>query len=738
MSDKIDSRIQKGSTLNPWFGRLKQATYNTTFMYNVRMLIAFTGTAFVPYLLNFQLATIPLTLGVVAAGISDIDDRFSVRIMNLIYTYIGFFITAASVQLLFPYPAVFAIGLIVSCIGWILLGSLGRRYATIAYGCLVVSVYSMLGVHLFEQWYLQPALLVAGAAWYGLLSTISFLLFPVRKLQDQLSASYHALGSFLFAKSNLFDVDMTPSSYQQSMIDLALENGKLIAIFNDMRMALLTRLKGDRGQKDTRRSLQYYFVAQDIHERADSAHIDYQKLAKIFQHSDILFRFQRILTIQGKACQDLANCILTRTRYVHNKRFKHSFENLRLSLEKLHADQVYDQVRINALFALYQNLKSIDAQLHNLETERNIQLINAQQAENQLKDDDLKGWNDMMVRVKQHLTPESVLFRHAVRLSIVLFIGYIFIQLTHIAYGYWILLTALFVCQPNFNATKRRLYLRIVGTLIGIIVGLAIIYFIPSLQGQLVMLVLSGVLFFELRSKQYAQATAFITILALINFNLDGSAFAAGLPRLIDTIIGCALAWFGVSFIWPDWKFRRLPRTIQRSLQAQCKYLAEVVTQYHEGRNNALNYRVVRRAAHNNDAEVASLISTLATEPNIDPTKKAQAFEFLCLSHTFLSYIAALGAHRERIDEPAILSLLDQALDDIQGALLRDEVPDLSSQNMLQSIRERLSRNDENDQKSLIILQQLSLILSILTRLSMLKQSLSYEPHEDGTEFASL
>ena len=738
MSDKIDSRIQKGSTLNPWFGRLKQATYNTTFMYNVRMLIAFTGTAFVPYLLNFQLATIPLTLGVVAAGISDIDDRFSVRIMNLIYTYIGFFITAASVQLLFPYPAAFAIGLIVSCIGWILLGSLGRRYATIAYGCLVVSVYSMLGVHLFEQWYLQPALLVAGAAWYGLLSTISFLLFPVRKLQDQLSASYHALGSFLFAKSNLFDVDMTPSSYQQSMIDLALENGKLISIFNDMRMALLTRLKGDRGQKDTRRSLQYYFVAQDIHERADSAHIDYQKLAKIFQHSDILFRFQRILTIQGKACQDLANCILTRTRYLHNKRLKHSFENLRLSLEKLHADQVYDQVRINALFALYQNLKSIDAQLHNLETERNIQLINAQQAENQLKDDDLKGWNDMMVRVKQHLTPESVLFRHAVRLSIVLFIGYIFIQLTHIAYGYWILLTALFVCQPNFNATKRRLYLRIVGTLIGIIVGLAIIYFIPSLQGQLVMLVLSGVLFFELRSKQYAQATAFITILALINFNLDGSAFAAGLPRLIDTIIGCALAWFGVSFIWPDWKFRRLPRTIQRSLQAQCKYLAEVVTQYHEGRNNALNYRVVRRAAHNNDAEVASLISTLATEPNIDPTKKAQAFEFLCLSHTFLSYIAALGAHRERIDEPAILSLLDQALDDIQGALLRDEVPDLSSQNMLQSIRERLSRNDENDQKSLIILQQLSLILSILTRLSMLKQSLSYEPHEDGTEFASL
>lgn len=707
-------------------------------MYNVRMLIAFVGTAFVPYLLDFQLATIPLTLGVVAAGISDIDDRFSVRIMNLIYTYIGFFITAASVQLLFPYPFAFAFGLIASCIGWILLGSLGRRYATIAYGCLVVSVYTMLGVHLFEDWYLQPALLVIGAAWYGLISTISFLLFPVRQLQDQLSASYNALGSFLYAKSNLFDVDMTASSYQQSMIDLALENGKLITLFNNLRVALVTRLKGDRGQKDTRRSLQYYFVAQDIHERADSAHIDYQKLAKLFQHSDILFRFQRILTIQGKACQDLAQCILNRTRYTHNKRFQHSFENLRLSLEKLRKDNIYDQVRVNALFALYQNLKSIDAQLQNLETERDLQLINTQQTEHQLKDDDLKGWNDIFVRVKQHLTPESVLFRHAVRLSIVLFIGYIFIQVTNIAYGYWILLTALFVCQPNFNATKRRLYLRIVGTLIGIIVGLAIIYFIPSLEGQLVMLVLSGVLFFELRSKQYAQATAFITILALINFNLDGSAFAAGFPRFIDTLIGCALAWFGVSFIWPDWKFRRLPRTIQRSIEAQCNYLSEVVQQYHEGKNNALNYRVVRRAAHNTDAEVASLISTLATEPNIDPTQKSLAFEFLCLSHTFLSYIAALGAHRAQIHDQEVLALLDQALDDIKGTLLRDEVPDLSAQNMLQTIRQRLSTHDEGDPKSLIILQQLSLMFGILTRLSMLKQSLSHEPNQDGTEFASL
>ncbi|WP_180174811.1 YccS family putative transporter [Acinetobacter sp. YH01022] len=724
--------------MKSWLTRLKQATYNTTFMYNLRMIIAFAGTAFVPYFMGQQLFTIPLTLGVVAAGLSDIDDRFSVRIMNLIYTYIGFFITAASIYFLFPHPVLFAIGLIVSCIGWILLGSLGRRYATISYGCLVISVYSMLGVGLFDQWYMQAGLLVAGAMWYGLLSTISFLLFPVRQVQDKLSQCYSSLGDFLFAKSNLFDVDMTPESYQQSMIELSLENGKLVGIFNEMKTALLTRLKGDRGQKDTRRSLQYYFVAQDIHERADSAHIDYQKLVKVFEHSDILFRFQRILSIQGKACKDLGHSILNRETYQHNKRFKHAFANLKISLEKLRAEQQYDQVWVNALFSLYQNLKSIDAQLRNVETERHIKLDKSKHIENQLKDDDLKSWDDIVIRIKQHLTPESVLFRHAIRVSIVLFIGYIFVQITQIQYGYWILLTALFVSQPNFNATKRRLRLRIVGTLVGIILGYAILYFIPSIEGQLLLLILSGVLFFELRSKQYAQATAFITILALINFNLDGLGFAAALPRMIDTLIGCALAWFGVSFIFPDWKFRRLPRNIRRSLNAQCEYLTEVIEQYKNGRNNGLKYRVVRRAAHNNDADVASLISTLATEPDFDPTQKSQAFEFLCLNHTLLSYIAALGAHREKIADQEVLQLLDQALDDIQGALLKDEVPDLTAQNMLNTIRQRLSQNNEEDQKSLIVLQQLSLMLSILNQLSRLKQSLSHDRDEKATELASL
>jgi hypothetical protein len=65
-------------------------------------------------------------------------------------------------------------------------------------------------------------------------------------------------------------------------------------------------------------------------------------------------------------------------------------------------------------------------------------------------------------------------------------------------------------------------------------------------------------------------------------------------------------------------------------------------------------------------------------------------------------------------------------------------MPDLSAQNMIAHIRQRLAQDQEQDQKSLIILQQLSLMFSILKQLSQLKQSLSHERDEQATELGSL
>ncbi|PPZ32487.1 TIGR01666 family membrane protein, partial [Escherichia coli] len=110
--------------------------------YNIRLFIAFTGAAAVPWWFDQPTATIPLTLGVVAAALADLDDRLTGRLRNLFITLTCFFIASVSIELLFPYPWLFGLGLSLSTCGFILLGALGQRYATIAFGALLIAVYT--------------------------------------------------------------------------------------------------------------------------------------------------------------------------------------------------------------------------------------------------------------------------------------------------------------------------------------------------------------------------------------------------------------------------------------------------------------------------------------------------------------------------------------------------------------------------------------------------------------------
>ncbi|HCM9487469.1 MULTISPECIES: YccS family putative transporter [Enterobacter cloacae complex] len=702
---------------------LRRYTWNSNWLYNVRIFIALCGTVALPWWLNDVKLTIPLTLGVVAGALADLDDRLAGRLRNLVITLVCFFIASASVELLFPWPWLFALGLTVSTSGFILLGGLGQRYATIAFGALLIAIYTMLGVSLYEQWYQQPVLLLLGAIWYNLLTLTGHLIFPVRALQDNIARSYEQLAHYLELKSRLFDPDIEEDS-QAPLYDLALANGQLVATLNQTKASLLTRLRGDRGQRGTRRTLHYYFVAQDIHERASSSHVQYADLREKFRYSDVMFRFQRLLSMQSQACQQLARSILLRTPYQHDPRFERAFSHQDAALDRVQASGTSPE-QFKALGFLLNNLRAIDAQLATIESEQAMAMP-GNDADNQLADDSLNGFSDMWLRLSRHFTPESALFRHAVRMSLVLCVGYAFIQITGLHHGYWILLTSLFVCQPNYNATRHRLALRIVGTLVGVAIGLPVLYFVPSVEGQLILIVITGVLFFAFRNVQYAHATMFITLLVLLCFNLLGEGFEVALPRVIDTLIGCAIAWAAVSFIWPDWRFRNLPRVSDRAMNANCRYLDAILEQYHQGRDNRLAYRIARRDAHNTDAELASVVSNMSTEPRATAEIRETAFRLLCLNHTFTSYISTLGAHREKLTNPDILALLDDAVCYVDDALHHQPADEPRVHQALDELVQRIAHLDPGtDNKAPLVLQQIGLLIALLPEICRLRQQIA-------------
>lgn len=702
---------------------LRRYTWNSTWLYYVRIFIALCGTTALPWWLGDVKLTIPLTLGMVAAALTDLDDRLAGRLRNLIITLICFFIASASVELLFPYPWLFAIGLTLSTSGFILLGGLGQRYATIAFGALLIAIYTMLGASLYAQWYQQPLLLLAGAIWYNGLTLTGHLLFPIRPLQDNLARSYEQLAHYLELKSRLFDPDIEDES-QAPLYDLALANGQLMATLNQTKVSLLTRLRGDRGQRGTRRTLHYYFVAQDIHERASSSHIQYQTLRDHFRHSDVMFRFQRLMSMQGQACQQLSRSILLRVPYQHDPHFERAFTHLDAALERMRANGASADL-LKTLGFLLANLRAIDAQLATIESEQ-AQAMPRNESESQLADDSPHGFSDIWLRLSRNFTPESALFRHAVRMSLVLCVGYAIIQITGMHHGYWILLTSLFVCQPNYNATRHRLALRIIGTLVGVAIGIPILWFVPSLEGQLILLVITGVLFFAFRNVQYAHATMFITLLVLLCFNLLGEGFEVALPRVIDTLIGCAIAWAAVSFIWPDWRFRNLPRVMERATEANCRYLDAILEQYHQGRDNRLAYRIARRDAHNRDAELASVVSNMSSEPDVTPQTREAAFRLLCLNHTFTSYISALGAHREQLTNPDVLALLDDAVCYVDDALHHLPTDEERVQKALAELKQRIQHLEPRpDSKEPLVIQQVGLLVALLPEMGRLQRQIT-------------
>ena len=80
----------------------------------------------------------------------------------------------------------------------------------------------------------------------------------------------------------------------------------------------------------------------------------------------------------------------------------------------------------------------------------------------------------------------------------------------------------------------------------------------PQLHVQLLIALLSALLFFFTRTDRYLVASAAITVMALTCFNLIGDGFVLIVPRMVDTLLGCAIAAVAAFLILPDWQGRQL------------------------------------------------------------------------------------------------------------------------------------------------------------------------------------
>ncbi|WP_439877657.1 YccS family putative transporter [Pseudomonas prosekii] len=709
------------------------------FSYSVRVFIALTGSMAVCWYQDEMALLIPLFLGIIASALAETDDSWQGRLNALAVTLVCFSVAALAVELLFPYPIIFIVALALASFGLTMLGALGERYGAIASATLILAVYTMIGVDqrggaVTDFWH-EPLLLVAGAAWYGLLSVLWQALFSNQPVQQSLARLFRELGLYLKLKSSLFE-PIRQMDTEARRLELAQQNGRVVAALNVAKEIILHRVGNGRPGSKVSRYLKLYFLAQDIHERASSSHYPYNALAEAFFHSDVMFRCQRLLRQQGKACRALAESIQMRQPFVYDASFAEALGDLHASLEHLRV-QSNPAWRglLRSLRALAANLGTLDRLLSDASNPDAL----ADATDSSLLDRSPRNFKDVWLRLRTQLTPTSLLFRHALRLPLALSIGYAMVHLIHPSQGYWIILTTLFVCQPNYGATRRKLGQRIIGTAIGLTIAWALFDLFPNPLVQSCFAIAAGVVFFISRTTRYTLATAAITIMVLFCFNQVGDGYGLFLPRLFDTLLGSLIAGLAVFLFLPDWQGRRLNKVLANTLTCNSIYLRQIMQQYAAGKSDDLAYRLARRNAHNADAALSTTLANMLMEPGHFRKEADVGFRFLVLSHTLLSYLSGLGAHRETQLPPDVREhLIDGAGVSLAASI--DEIAQGLASKMpiaIQSDEEEALANaleqmpDEIDEGQRLVQTQLALICRQLGPLRTLAAHLIKDTRQD-------
>ncbi|WP_372802232.1 YccS family putative transporter [Lutibacter sp.] len=611
-------------------------SFRNTFLSDPDRLLAFKATFVIGTLVilmvifGYPFYGVSLGLGALAGTLSETDDHPNGRLKSMVLKVLSFAISSFSVELLQPYPILLAIGLSFSTIIFILIGGISERFRGVTFGALLIGIYTMIGADISPNWYVQPILLTTGAFIYGVLSYILLSLKPYSLIEEQLARGFTALSLYLNEKSKLFPSD--EPTEKEIRAKLALLNVQTVEALDKCKAVLNSYGESLSNQQPLQPYLHYFMVLQSLHERAASSHDPYNLLSANPLNNELIGGIRQLLHELAHATQNFSKSLLTGISYKHP-----------IALDWL--VKTTNSLLQNNKLTISQPIKLLILNLSKSHiTLKNIHQNNLSNLLPRLEKDSRTYFE----RLKAQLNINHPRMRHALRLSVSFLIGFTLSEYFHIAKGEWIVLTILFVLQPSYSETRRKLFQRTVGTLAGVIIGVLIIQLF-SFSGQIVLMLASSYLFLIWMKRRYSISVIYVTIFVLCAFNIIANKGVDVMaPRLIDTIIGAIISFVVVRFLWPEWQYKKLPNLLSEAILKNTTYFKAILEEYKKPTTDDLEYRIARREAHRADNALVTAWQNMQLDPQKQQQLKKVAFKLTYLNHALLSYVSALGAHRNQ------------------------------------------------------------------------------------------
>ncbi|MGW7816816.1 FUSC family protein [Streptomyces puniciscabiei] len=149
-------------------------------------------------------------------------------------------------------------------------------------------------------------------------------------------------------------------------------------------------------------------------------------------------------------------------------------------------------------------------------------------------------------------------WRYGLRLAVCIGIAQALVSLIPVPRSYWVALTITFVLKPDFGSVFSRALLRALGTVAGLVIAAVVLAEVPLGWWDVLAMLLLAPLIPALTPRGYGYQTAAITpVILLLSDILNHQGTALLLPRLTDSLLGCAIALTAGYLLWPEsWRTR--------------------------------------------------------------------------------------------------------------------------------------------------------------------------------------
>jgi uncharacterized membrane protein (TIGR01666 family) len=509
----------------------------------------------------------------------------------------------------------------------------------------------------------HSAFIVAGGLWYLLVSLLLYQIQPYRPAQRILGDCIREVAAYLSIKVDFYNSNKNlDDSYKKLLAQQVVVNEKQDAV----REVLFKTRQIVNETTDTSRKLVLQFVETvDLFEDITASYYDYALLRERFSHTPILKNISLLLEQIAIELGEIGIAVQSNAEYTINNDFQIKLVQLKTDLD------AFAKTELQSSLVLKKILVNI-RKLHQRYTELTRYFSKEKKSNKNTVLDHSRFITHQSLDPKiffDNLTLRSSSFRHALRVAIACGAGFVVVKLVDYGdYSYWILLTIAFILKPAFSLTRQRNRERLIGTIAGGVIGILILAFIPNQNIQFGFMVLFMLITYSFLRINYLVMVLATTPFVIILFNLLGAGFYdVAQERMLDTLIGCTIAYCASNFLFPTWEKEQLKMYMQNMIKANAGYLKKAMEGFAGKEINLLQYKLVRKEVYVSSANLSAAFQRMLSEPKAKRENSKQVHQFVVLNHILFSNIATVitglknkepKQHSEQLQVSAKRSLL--------------------------------------------------------------------------------